>query len=73
MVTKRIDTKSSASLLTASGLSGKTVTDVFVHQHGAVTVFEIVFSGGISFMKYRQNLAEVGGTIEWGTGTAAIL
>ena len=71
MATKRIDTKTSSSMLTASGLSGKTVTDVFIHQHGSVSVIEVVFSGGQSFIKHRQGLLEVGGTIDWGTGTAA--
>ena len=71
MPTKRIDTKTSASMLTPAGLSSKTVTDVFVHQHGSVTVIEIVFSGGSSFIKSRSGLVEVGGTLEWGTGTAA--
>lgn len=71
MATKRIDTHTSASQLTASGLSSKTVTDVFCHQHGSVNVVEIVFSGGSTFIKERQGLMEVGGTIDWGTGTAA--
>lgn len=71
MATKRIDTRTSASQLTPSGLSSKTVTDVFVHQHGSVNVVEIVFSGGSTFIKERQGLMEVGGTIDWGTGTAA--
>lgn len=71
MATKRIDTHTSASGLTASGLSAKSVTDVFAHQHGSTNVFEIVFSGGSTFLKERQGLMEIGGTIEWGTGTAA--
>lgn len=71
MATKRIDTKTSASQLTSAGLSSKTVTDVFVHQHGSVNCFEIVFSGGSTFLKDRQGLVEIGGTIDWGTGTAA--
>lgn len=71
MATKRIDTRTSSSQLTPAGLSSKTVTDVFVHQHGSVTAFEIVFSGGSTFLKYRQGLVEIGGTIDWGTGTAA--
>ena len=71
MATKRVDTKTSASLLTPSGLSSKTVTDVFIHQHGSVNVVEIVFSGGQCFVKERQGLMEIGGTIDWGTGTAA--
>lgn len=71
MATKRIDTRTSADQLTPSGLSSKTVTNVFAHQHGSVNVFEIVFSGGQCFLKERQGLMEIGGTIEWGTGTAA--
>lgn len=71
MATKRIDTHTSSSLLTAAGLSSKTVTDVFVHQHGSVNCVEIVFSGGQCFIKERQGLMEVGGTLDWGTGTAA--
>lgn len=71
MATKRVDTHTSASLLTPSGLSSKTVTDVFIHQHGSVNCVEIVFSGGSTFIKERQGLMEVGGTLDWGTGTAA--
>ena len=59
------------SVLTASGLSGKTVTDVVVTQHGIVTVIVIVYSGGSQFIKEKQGLVEVGGTLEWGTGTLA--
>lgn len=70
MATKGVDVKSSGSQLTAAGLSSKTVTGVTVHQHGSVTAFEITFSGGSAFLKHRQGLAEIGGTIEWGTGTA---
>jgi hypothetical protein len=71
MPTKRIDTRTSASLLTPSGLSAKAVTDVVLHQHGSVTCFEIVFSGGSTFLKDRQGLVEIGGTLDWGTGTPA--
>jgi hypothetical protein len=59
------------SILTASGLSGKTVTDVIVTQHGIVTAIEIVYSGGSQFIKEKQGLVEVGGTLEWNTGTQA--
>jgi hypothetical protein len=61
----------SKSVLTASGLNGKTITDVVVTQHGSVTAIELVFSGGSQFVKERQGLVEVGGTLDWGTGTAA--
>ena len=71
MATKRIDTRTSLDHITNAGLGSKTVTSVFIHQHGSVNVVEIVFSGGSSFIKERQGLMEVGGTIDWGTGTAA--
>jgi hypothetical protein len=61
----------SKSVLTPSGLNGKTVTDVIVTQHGSVTCIEIVYSGGSQFIKEKQGLVEVGGTLEWNTGTAA--
>jgi hypothetical protein len=72
MAVKGVDlSRTSIDHITNAGLTSKTVTGVKVHQHGSVTVFEIVFSGGSTFLKERSGLAEVGGTIEWGTGTAA--
>jgi deoxyribose-phosphate aldolase len=68
---KTVDATRYKSILTASGLSGKTVTDVVVTQHGIVTAIEIVYSTGSQFIKEKQGLVEVGGTLEWGTGTAA--
>ena len=59
----------SKSALTASGLNGKTVTDVLISQHGSCTAVEIVYSGGSQFIKTRQGVVEAGGTLEWGTGT----
>ena len=59
------------SVLTASGLNGKTVTDVIVTQHGSVNVIEIVYSGGSQLIKDREGQIEVGGTLDWGTGTLA--
>ena len=73
MATKRIDTRTSSDQLTPAGLSSKTVTNVFVHKHGSTIVFEIVFSGGSTYLKTNSGLAEVGGTIEWGTGTQVTL
>lgn len=61
--------RTSASQLTASGLSGKTVTDVLITQHGSVTVIEIVYSTGSSMIKERCGLVEVGGDLNYGTGT----
>lgn len=72
MATKGVDVRSSASQLTNAGLSGKTVTDVLVHRHGSVMAFEIVFSGGSTFMKERNGHAEIGGTIDYGTGKEAL-
>jgi len=59
----------STSILTASGLNGKSVTDVIVTQHGIVTVIEVAYSGGSQFVKEKQGLVEVGGDLNWGTGT----
>lgn len=56
-------------ILGASGLSGKTITDLHVHRHGSVTVIEIVYSTGSMFIKEKQGLVEVGGTQDFGTGT----
>jgi hypothetical protein len=58
----------STSILAASGLSGKAVTDVIVTQHGSVNVIEIAYSGGSQFVKEKQGLVEVGGDLNWGTG-----
>jgi hypothetical protein len=55
--------------LTVSGLSGKSVTGVEVYQHGATEVCEIQFSGGQTYIKFKQGLVEIGGTAEWNTGT----
>jgi hypothetical protein len=60
----------SVSILTASGLSSKTITDVIVTLHGSVVVVECVESGGSHFIKEKQGQIEVGGTLEWGTGTS---
>lgn len=70
MATKQ-DSSRFKSVLSASGLSGKTVTDVIVTQHGSVTAIEVVFSGGSQFIKERQGMVEVGGDLNWGTGTLA--
>jgi len=59
----------SVSVLTASGLSAKSVTDVIVTWHGSVCAIEIVFSGGSQFIKVKNDTADVGGTIDFGTGT----
>jgi deoxyribose-phosphate aldolase len=45
------------------------VTDVILTQHGSITAIEIVYSGGSQFIKEKQGVVEVGGTIEFGTGT----
>ena len=68
MASKSQSTRS-FSVLTASGLNGKTDTDVIVTQHGSVTAIEVVFSGGSVFIKERQGMVDVGGTLDFGTGT----
>jgi hypothetical protein len=69
MVTTKAQSTRSVSVLTSSGLSGKSVTDVIVTIHGSVTVVEVVYSGGSQFIKMRQGQVDVGGTLDWGTGT----
>jgi hypothetical protein len=43
-----------------------------VWKHGSVTVIEIAYSGGTSFIKERQGVIEYGGTADFGTGTIAV-
>ncbi len=69
MVSTKTQATTSVSVLTASGLSAKSVTDVIVTTHGAVVAIEIVYSGGSQFIKVRQGQVEAGGTLDWGTGT----
>ena len=59
----------SVSVLTATGLASKTITDVIVTLHGSVTVIECVESGGSHFIKVKQGVIETGGDINWDSGT----
>jgi hypothetical protein len=66
---KKEDCMRFLSVVAASGLSGKAITDVTVSQHGSVTAIEVTYSGGSKFIKERQGLVEVGGDLNWGSGT----
>jgi outer membrane biosynthesis protein TonB len=68
---KTVDATRYKSILAASGLSGLTVTDVVVTQAGSVTSIEIVTAQGSKWIKEKQGIVEVGGTIEWNTGSIA--
>jgi len=57
------------NMLAASGLSGKTITGVDVYKLGSMTVLEINFSGGPTYVKHQHGMVDFGGTAEWGTGT----
>jgi hypothetical protein len=57
------------SVLTPMGVSGKTITDVIVHQHGSVIAIEVLYAGGSQFVKFKQGVIEAGGTLDFGTGT----
>jgi len=59
----------SKSVLATSGLNAVTVTDVIVTEHGSVTVVEVKEAGGSHFIKFKQGIVEVGGTLEFDTGT----
>lgn len=69
MADKKTACSKSVSVLTASGLSAKSVTDVIITWHGSVCAIEIVYSGGSQFVKVKNEVADVGGTLEWGSGT----
>lgn len=58
-----------AGILGPSGLNAKSITDIHVSHAGNVTSVEISYSGGSTFLKFRGGQFELGGTIEWGTGT----
>ena len=50
--------------------NGKTLSSTQVYQHGSTWVVEQTFSDStVTFIKFSQNQAEMGGTNEWGTGT----
>jgi hypothetical protein len=57
------------SILGSSGLNGKSITGLKVTQHGVVVAIEISYSGGSQLVKVKQTQVEVGGTLDWGTGT----
>lgn len=72
MADKKTASTKSVSVLTASGLNAKSVTDVIVTLYGSVCAIEIVYSGGSQFVKVKNGVADVGGTLEYGTGTQVI-
>ena len=69
MADKKTACTKSLSVLATSGLSSKSVTDVIVTWHGAVTAIEVVYSGGSQFIKVKHGVVDVGGTLEWASGT----
>ncbi len=69
MANDKDSVKNHVNALSSSGLNAKSITGVDVFVHGSVNVVQIMFSGGQQFIKFRQSEAEVGGTVEWGTGT----
>lgn len=59
----------SGNILSVSGLSSKSVTDINAYVHGSVVVIEVAYSGGTQYIKTKGLQIEVGGTNEWGSGT----
>lgn len=50
--------------------NGKTLSRIHYFKHGSTQVVEITWTDGtVSFLKFMQGQAEMGGTNEWGTGT----
>ncbi len=73
-MTQKNETQSRNSVLTLSGLNGKTITGVDAYRHGSVTAIEISFSGGSAFLKVRPGgELEIGGTLDLGSGTTVPL
>jgi hypothetical protein len=63
----------SKSVVTTAGLGSKTITDVIVTEHGSVTVVEVTENSVSHFIKFKQGVLEVGGTIDWDSGTKVTL
>jgi hypothetical protein len=57
------------NILGITGMSGKSITGVTALSHGIVVAFQFDYSGGPTFIKVKQGQVEIGGTVEWGTGT----
>lgn len=67
MPDKRTLTKSASVNRSANG---KTLSATQIYQHGSTWVVEQVFTDlTVTFLKFLQGQAEMGGTNEWGTGT----
>ena len=58
-----------SNLLITSGLSGKTITSLDAFRHGSTSVLLVGYSGGSTYLKWKQGVFEYGGTQDFGTGT----
>lgn len=63
-----------STLTTSSSVNksfnGKTISSTQIYQHGSTWVVEQTYTDStVSFVKFLQGAAEMGGTNEWGTGT----
>lgn len=69
MLPDKTQTSSTSNVVNTSGLSGKSITGLDVWRAGSVTIIEVNYTGGPTFVKVRGLEAEVGGDANWGTGT----
>ena len=58
-----------SNILTTSGLSGKSITSLDAFIHGSVQILLVGYSGGSTYLKWKQGVFEYGGTQDFGTGT----
>lgn len=69
MLPDKTQAPSSVNVVNTSSLSGKSITGLQVWRTGSVTVIEINYTGGPTFVKVRGLQTEIGGDANWGTGT----
>ena len=65
-------TPRASNILGLTGMSGKSVTGVFAHQHGDMLVIAIAHSGGTTLIKASKGVVKVGGTTDWESGTVVL-
>ena len=64
------DVHKNVNALGVSGLSGQSITGLSMWRNGTIDIVEITTSSGTTFIKFRTGQFEVGGTANWGSGTA---
>lgn len=69
MSSNKDQSQNHSNLIKNSGLSGKSITSLDAFVHGTTYVLLVGYSGGSTYLKWKQGSFEYGGTQDWGTGT----